>query len=377
MKNIYLAVDLGSTTIDTCLLSVTGEIICQKSFKNRQSLYGSDVINRIMTAVRDSSYVKIMKNIVLTDICVAVTEMLDMHREYAFDNILRVCISGNTTMISILLEYDLESLGKAPFTAKLKESVIVSANELFKEIDSVSFNQGCRVYLTGCASAFIGGDILAGIKYLRTNGMMTDTDVSLLMDLGTNGEMVLNAYGKYYATSCACGPAFESALRKQKVFGANLIDAISLAVKTKKISDEGILCSEYFEKGLDIMDVHLDMDIIRQVLPAKAAVITAVTYLFKHAYIPCEQVDTVYLAGGFGFYLSPSNAISIGMLPLAFENKIKVVGNTSLKGAITLLCDSDYAGCIIDRSIEVLQLANEPDYQDVLINNMNFKSKEI
>lgn len=377
MDRIRLAVDLGTTTIETCLINtVLGNVIADRSFKNRQSLYGSDVINRILTATRDSKYEKLMKNMVAEDIASALTGMLE-DTKLDSECIDRMCISGNTTMISILLEYDLASLGAAPFNHELSGSVKVFSRDIF----GCNFPVACEVILSGCAGAFIGGDVLSGMVHLGSDSHCTfdEEHVSLLLDLGTNGEMVLNNNGVYFATSAACGPAFENCVKRQKAFGSSVIDAIALALKIGRISKTGVLEDAFIDKGLNIMGLHLDMDIIHQVLMAKAAIYTGIVYMTREAGVSYEDIDSVYLAGGFGFYINVDSAVEIGLLPKAFASKIVTVGNTSLKGACDILT-SEAAFCRLeeltkDNKINILQLALRSEYQEELMGNMTFEAR--
>lgn len=378
MNRIRFAVDLGTTTVDTCLIDAdTQRIIAEKSFKNRQSLYGSDVINRILTVTRDNKYLKLMKDMVVSDIAEALNAMLEASG-IAADSIDLMCICGNTAMISILLEYDISDMGAFPFKHRLNSSVKCNSRDLL----SCDFPVCCEVILSGCAGAFIGGDVLAGMIHLglNKNYKFDDAHISLLLDFGTNGEMVLNNRGDYYAVSTACGPAFENCTRKQNVFGSGVIDAIALGLKTGNISADGALKDEFIDRGLDIMGVHLDMDIIRQILMAKAAIYTGIQFLVNEEGIAFEDIDEVYLAGGFGFYLNVKSAADIGLLPAAFIIKTVSVGNTSLKGACDILVsESVYErlnGLTDKNSINILQLAQKDKYQEELIGNMTFKSEK-
>lgn len=382
MNNIGYAVDLGTTTIDACLFDINrAEFIAKESRKNEQSLYGSDVINRILNASRNvelhSKLISIIKNELL-DILSSMLSKLANNKEYknciGIKDIAKFVISGNTTMISILLGYDVESLGHAPFTSRLQKSVIISGDELFGLESGIS----CDVLLTGCASAFIGGDVLAGLTFLDTkyNSPFSNNGNNLLLDLGTNGEMVLNAGGKLFATSAACGPAFEGCTRRQGVYGATTIDSIALLLKTKKLTLEGILKEEYIENGISINGMHLDMDIIRNILLAKAAIYSGISCLLDYAGVSFQDIKNVYLAGGFGFYLDVDNAVYIGLLPEDFKDKIIVCGNTSLSGAVELVKSEDklnYLDVLTNDKIELVQLADLDLYKDLLIENMTFK----
>lgn len=376
MKKVKFAVDLGTTTIDTCLIDGTdGRRIAERSFRNRQALYGSDVINRIMTVLRDKSYLGILKDMACKDLQNALDEMLGQCGTNAAA-VDMICICGNTTMVSILLGYDIEPLGRFPFETELSGNITKTSSDFFS-LEGLS----CPVLLSGCASAFIGGDILAGVVYLNSNqtaGFGVGNDAKLLLDLGTNGEMVLYAKGQYYAASTACGPAFEGCMRKQNVAGSSVIDAISLAVRANRISREGVIKEPYFEKGLDIQGIHIDMDILRQIMLAKAAICAGITCLAQEAKLSLIEIRTVYLAGGFGFYLNTENAVEIGLLPSCFLNSVTVVGNTSLGGAVCMLTANGAAEEVNRLSrgmIQVLSLADLPSYQEQLIDNMNLARK--
>lgn len=372
MKDIKIAIDLGTTTIDMCLLNDLGELLSSKSIKNRQSLYGSDVINRILTATRDDKYIKIMKTMVLDDISESISAMLK-ECNIPVSCVGACCICGNTTMISILMEYSLEKMGVYPFETLLNKSISLKFKDLFEQRLDID----CSVILSGCVSAFIGGDIIAGIIYINDNYKAFDkTDISLLIDLGTNGEMVINNKGRLIATSTACGPAFEGSVKKQGVYGSTLIDAIVLGLKTKKISADGIISDEYIDKGINISGVHINADILREILSAKAAIRTGIDYLIQECNITCEDIDNVFIAGGFGQYLNIDNSVYIGMLPEKLSSKLKVCGNTSLKGASLIVCDRTYVDVMdsyTKENINVIQLADKSNYQESLINNMCFK----
>lgn len=372
MKKVKFAVDLGTTTIDTCLIDgADGRRLAERSFRNRQALYGSDVINRIMTVSRDKSYLVILKDMVCRDLQDVLDEMLCRCGENA-EAVDMICICGNTTMVSILLGYDIEPLGRFPFETELSGNTTKASDDFFS-LEGLS----CPVLLSGCASAFIGGDILAGIVYLnakQTGGFGIGNDTKLLLDLGTNGEMVLYAKGQYYAASTACGPAFEGCMRRQNVAGSSVIDVISLAVRANRISRDGVIREPYFEKGLDIQGIHIDMDILRQIMLAKAAICAGITCLAEAAEISLTEIKSVYLAGGFGFYLNTENAVEIGLLPSCLLNCITVVGNTSLGGAVCMLTAEEAAEEVNRLSggmIQVLSLAVLPSYQQQLVDNMN------
>lgn len=368
------AVDLGSTTIDTAIVEIeTGKRLTERSFKNRQSLYGSDVINRILAASRDKRKLISMKAMVIGDLKEHASEMLkDLSLEK--DDIKKICICGNATMISILLEYDIESMGHAPFDTKLQESVECSSDLLFAD----DFFCGAQLILTGTASAFIGGDVLAGMAYIEKRLIDNTDNINkiknwMLLDLGTNGEMVLCSEGKYFATSASCGPAFEGSLRRQHIYGNGALSAIVLGLKTKNILRNGALKPPFDEKGITISNVILNSDIIREILLAKAAIRTGIDFLLDEAGTSAGGLDAVFLAGGFGFYLDLDAAYYLGLLPENFDGRVIVIGNSSLEGACCICKDTCFLSLIddyiVNNKINVLQLADRKSYQDALMEN--------
>lgn len=370
MNKVGFAVDLGTTTIDYCLLDMnSSSVISQASFQNPQSLYGSDVITRIMTITRDSAYANVLKEQVLIALTSQFMDML-VANQYEAADVSRICICGNTTMISILLGLDVEGIGKAPFTTKLAASVTVMAKQLFGP--DTLFD--CSIYLSGCASAFIGGDVLSGIYYLKhqyKNEAFTNRNC-LFIDLGTNGEIVLYTKdNRYFGAATACGPAFEGCTRRQKVYGATLIDAIVMCMCAGKILPNGSFALDAID-SLTVNGIVLTTEIMHNILLAKAAIAAGIETICEHAGIRLSHLDTIYLAGGFGFHLDISNAIRIGLLPEIFNERIIIVGNSSLGGA-KLLLKEQAAKSFYDFSIETLNFATISSYQDKFVQNMYFR----
>ena len=366
-----IAVDLGTTTIELAVIDGEGTVIATDYFLNPQKLYGKDVINRINAATRDALFAKIMKDMLVKSLKHSIMTILS-DKNIDYDGVDAICICGNTTMISILLEYDLEELGYYPFNHKLKSSVIIDSKELFNK----DFPINCQVIMSGCASAFIGGDVLAGLLAIKNEYNINSDTSFMFLDLGTNGEIVLYYNGKYYTTSCACGPAFESSIRCSNIYGSNLIDAIAMGIKSGKISNSGILSDNLIHSGIDILGIHISPELLRDILLAKSAIRTSIDLLLLEANVNPMNVEALYIAGGFGLHLNIDNAIYIGLIPDAFKNKLKVVGNTSLKGAIEILKDHSNINFINDfrkGDVLLIQMANLKNYQEHLLNNMYFK----
>lgn len=369
MNKYSVAIDLGTTTIELCIICNNEKnVVASDSFKNRQALYGSDVINRIFAIERNYNNYDKLRQVVIEDIKNSVLKLCS-NNKISIEDITKIVFSGNTTMNSILLKKDVSSLGKHPFTNCLSENVVLTEDIIFNTFSCVKE----IVFIKG-ASAFIGGDILSGLLYLSENNMLLNN--SLLLDLGTNGEMILKHDDKFYATSASCGPAFEGAIRKQNAYGSNVIDAISLGINARKISKEGILQEPFLDKGIEIMGIKLTASIIHDIILAKAAIISGIEILLNEAGVSRVDLMHIYIAGNFGLYLNLQSAYNIKMLPKEFEGKIKIIGNSSLEGA-KILCEScDALKYINDFSSEenfiVIQPSLKKHYEDILLKNMTF-----
>lgn len=382
MREVYYVVDLGTTTIDTSIIDkATREELYRGSIKNPQSLYGSDVMNRILTIQRDSSYRKELSNMVKKVLLCELTKWFTINELCKLNS---VCVTGNTTMIAILLEKDVSSMAAYPFVPAIKDSVTLVFDEVFNlkniipdanidfELLSSCIDTNCSVFLTGCISAFLGGDIIAGIKYIEKK---YETDSYLFLDLGTNGEMILCVDGSYYGTSTACGPAFEGCTRSQKVFGNTVLDAICLARKLKKIDEYGIIKDNSSQDNLDMNGVYINAEILRQIMLAKAAIVAGYYCLLECAGVKVEAINHLYIAGGFGFHMNIDNAVFLGMIPSCLKDKITVLGNTSLEGGKEILFDEtlrqDFDGGFVKR-VKVCDLTEEETFKQMLINQCKF-----
>ena len=234
--------------------------------------------------------------------------------------------------------------------------------------------EDCNVFLTGCSSAFLGGDVIAGLMHIEKNRNKDVPQRYLLLDLGTNGEMVLKDGERYLATSTACGPAFEGCARKQHAYGNSLLEAIALGRRLEKIHANGTLAEEFLDSGIVIHGISINSEILQSIMLAKAAVYAGIKCLLRTAGLHAKDVDTVYIAGGFGFYLNARDAIDLGMMPQDFMDKMEVVGNTSLAGAVDLLVHGPLSHDFEEyrEKIQVIDLTQVEGFQDNLIDACSF-----
>ena len=303
-------------------------------------------------------------------------------REHELVKLDAVAITGNTTMISILLGYDISDMGEAPFPTTLHGSVIVPGQELFtKEQMAVVeeeypeiIEEDCNVFLSGCSSAFLGGDVIAGVMHIEKSRNTEVPERYMFLDLGTNGEMVLKDGKRYLATSTACGPAFEGCARKQHAYGNSLLEAIALGRRLEKIHANGTLAEEFLDSGIVIHGIHINSEILQSIMLAKAAVYAGIKCLLKTAGLHARDIDKVYIAGGFGFYLNARDAIDLGMLPQDFMDKLEVVGNASLAGATDLLIHGPLSRDfeVYREKLQVIDLTQTEGFQDSLIDACSF-----
>ena len=356
----YLIVaDIGTTTIAMQLLnSENGEVLNRFVLENPQRKYGADVLSRI-EAAKDATLRYKMCEVVRDAIAQGIRSLSDVGEYDGISGIdahnCKLVIAANTTMVYLLMDYDTEGLGQYPFRA-----------DKLEEIQTVLF--GMNTLILPGVSAFVGGDALAGILALS---MHKRKEITLLLDLGTNGEIVIGNRDRLLATSTAAGPAFEGG---SETFGTDCMALVAKLMKEGVVDETGLLSEPYFENGITIGGTRITQQYIRRLQMAKAAICTGITMTAKKYGLKNYQaIDKVFLAGGMGYYLDPQAAVQIGLLPKELESKIVAVGNAALAGAFR------YGKCPqphVAKRCEVLQLAEEEAFADRYIANMSLKACE-
>lgn len=370
INKIGVAVDLGSTTIAVCCLNMLtrGEIL-SFSFANPQRRYGADVITRIRYCMESNENLVELGNLVKDVLKEKLVEYLGSR----VINICRIVYSGNTTMLHILRGMSVDGLASAPFTPvtiDYAEERLVFDENVKGESDKTAV-----LYPPGF-SAFVGADILTGAEYLQMGQKET---YDLLVDLGTNGEMLLLNKNCGYATSTACGPVFDSAVTGA-VYGSECIKAIANCVKRRLIDSEGLLAAPYFDRGIEIdKGFVIRQNHIRKFQLAKGAIYAGILCMMEKAGINALQIGHVYISGGLGFYMNARDALTTKMLPKEFAGRMIVSGNSSLEGAKKLLlagkCEKENilaAYEAIRNRTETFELANVEQFQDVYMHSLNF-----
>ncbi len=399
-----LAVDLGSTTLAAALLALDGTVIAQVSAANSQRAYGADVLSRIQAS--NEGYQKQLQTCICRDL-EQLFRKLAVKQGGPFQ-VRRIAVAGNTVMLHLLRGYSCKTLGQAPFQPVRLELECLRAKELFTEAPQVSDSM---VYLLPGISAFVGADITAGL-YSSGFRQLPSGQAAFFVDLGTNGELVFGSRDTLFTTSTAAGPAFEGgrlscgvpgipgAISKVSYYcrrvriqtigqkkpcgicGSGALEAVAALLKEGLMDADGLLAPQLFETGMELARredgsrICLTQADIREIQMAKAAIRAGLEVLkkrYEEQYGPAA-VHRVYLAGGFGNYLSADTAIAVGLFPPEWKERIVPAGNTSLKGAALFLTDP----CCGEGMEEIrgraqgVRLESDPDFYDLYVEQMRF-----
>lgn len=352
----FVVADIGTTTIAMELYSAGGEKKAEFVSPNPQRIFGMDVISRIQAAENpmNARQMKVLIKSVLEE----GVQKLKNHG----NPVEKMYIVGNTTMLYLLLGHDTAPLGYAPFQADYLQG------------ESLQIGDVEAITLPGL-SAFVGADVLAGVLACE---MYDREEVSLLIDLGTNGELVLGNRDKILACSTAAGPVFDGLCNKdgKVVWGADVIGLVAMLLEAGLVDATGLLAEPYFDNGIDIGGVHITQDVIRRLQTAKAAIAAGIECLVQEYGIEdLTQVERVYLAGGLGYFLKEDAAIKICLLPAQFGGRVLSVGNSALAGGYTYHYLEKREEVIkkILQHTTVINLAQWKDFGEGFIQNMDFK----
>ena len=383
----FAAFDIGTTTVVCSLLDgASGQRLAVSACPNPQSPYGADVVTRIRAALNGN-----MANLT-SAIRICMTSLLDeCCRDAGTDpkGISRVCVVGNPAMQQLFLGIPPENLVQIPF-----HPVLTQAQSL-----------PCSDYLPNCPngallvvpdiSAYVGADTVAGIF---ATSMADSEAYDLLVDIGTNGEMVLGNRDRMMVCATAAGPALEGAnirfgtsacegaidhlwlengeiqfstiggASPTGICGSGLIDALAVFLEQGKINSRGRIQPGKELEGQRILPItdriYLTQEDVRQVQLAKGAICAGIHLLLEQMGLSFQDIRNCYLAGGFGTYLHAENACRIGLLPPELRDKIRPVGNSAIAGAEMMVKDPElYRNSEkIAQSADVLDLASLPAF---------------
>jgi uncharacterized 2Fe-2S/4Fe-4S cluster protein (DUF4445 family) len=369
-----IAVDLGTTTLVAQLVDLeTGSVKGVRTALNPQAAYGSDVMSRIEHAIKSGGLDQ------LRDLIRA--EIGRMARELAGDLALEtVVIAGNTVMMHLFCGFDVEPLSHAPFEPQRLELQTIAGNPQMRFLP--------------CPGGFVGSDILAGI--VATDIHERD-ELSVLVDLGTNGEVVVGNRERILCASTAAGPAFEGgrigcgmraatgAISEVHVIdgrwecrvigrtpprgicGSGLVDAVAVGLATGAIRPNGRMSKPLHLTG----NIVLTQADIREVQLAKGAIAAGIRVLLTRWGATPDDIGRVYLAGAFGNYINRDSAHRLGMIEFPPE-LVEPAGNTALLGTKLSLFRNEYRFEDLLARIQHVPLGADPEFQDTFVDCMSF-----
>lgn len=364
-EEVFIAVDLGTTTIAMQLVELKhGQILDTYREMNPQRCFGADVLSRMKASCEGSR--EALRSIVMEALERGVSRF--MSQDLGQRVIKGMCVACNTAMGHLLMGYDVSMLGRSPF---------IPVDIGLQEYRHPAWD--FTVWLVPGISAFVGGDIVAGLYALHLlPPFCKDGRADLLIDLGTNGEMAVTDGERMIVTATAAGPAFEGGAGAG-IVGSDMIASVSSLLRQGILDETGLLAEPYFTRGVSAGEppVELHNKDIRDLQMAKAAVRAGIEILWKQMGEP--EIGSVYLAGGFGYYLDVEAAFYIGMLPDWLHGKVRAAGNTSLAGAFMIGRDlylERTNRVLLEKSLshaESINLAGQEDFEKLYVQYMNFK----
>ena len=420
-----MAFDLGTTTVAGYLIDLqTGEEISALSKTNSQISYGDNIVSRIdFTRNKENGLAILQKEIINT-----INELIDETIQSAGisrDDIYEITIVANTCIHHLFLGIIPIYLAPSPYLAAVRRGLDLKA----KEIPALYLSPETNIYMLPTISAFIGSDILAGVLF---NGMKNSKEIiTLLIDLGTNGEVILSKNGELWACSTAAGPAFEGVgiscgIRAAKgaidrveltkdtinwhvigdgnpkgICGSGIIDLVSEMLRMGLIDKSGRLVtkqkcpsgiSEEFKNRLVLKsgenvfllvkeneteegkEVYLSQKDIREIQVAKAAIASGIKILLKEVALKTKDIGKLFLAGSFGNFINRKNAIEAGLLPNLPLKRISLVGNAAGKGAELALCSRKIReiGEEIYKDVKYVELSSHPNFSKEFMEAISF-----
>lgn len=386
-KGLGIAFDLGTTTLVGQLLDLsTGKVLAVETALNPQSKFGTDLISRLESALAGE------RKQLVTLIRQKIGEMVRALLGTNAAPVQKMVMVGNTVMQHLFSDFDIAPLSYFPFESPhlAMQSLTTEELEWSLPVRQIDFYPSI--------GSFVGSDILAGIM---ATGMHLKKEYSILIDLGTNGEIVAGNCERLVCASTAAGPAFEGARISmgmlattgaisslsfaggewngkviggsgpRGICGSGLIDAVALLLEERFLGEFGeILSGEGEVRLLD--PVVITQKDIQEFQLAKSAIATGLEILINHLGVSPEKIASVYIAGAFGSYINLDHVRRTGMLDFPVDI-IHQLGNTALMGAkMFLFADHSVPDAILSGTSHV-NLESDPGFQDLFVKNLSFR----
>ena len=429
-RHLGAAIDIGTTTVALLLVDLAdGRVLSQSAMFNQQMHLGDDVLTRITLCTNDPSMTRQFQAAIAIRTIAPLLEEALRKAGASPDELACLSIAGNSTMQHLMAGVNPAPMGVVPFTPVFTHHRIIPASDIFGDRSRTICREDAAVHLLPGPAAFVGADLCAGIV---ASGLLYDDGPSLLVDVGTNGEIILKHEGKLYGCATAAGPAFEgSGLSSGMRAGDGAISEVEFAADRHTFSvrwiggDRGVhpagICgSAYIDfladarrAGLLTMTGRFDPDArphfadriipwndtdlalrlassqsgqaivisqldVSRLLQAKAAIAAGLLTLLERVGLRPDEIKTLYLAGGFGTHMSRANAIACGLLPGFTQEQIQTVGNTSLAGAYIAMLDSGIVDEMarIRHMMDVVELNLDPNFEMRFIDQLTLPEPE-
>jgi uncharacterized 2Fe-2S/4Fe-4S cluster protein (DUF4445 family) len=423
-RHVGVAVDVGTTTVVASLMDLaTGRQVAVASAANPQASRGDDVVSRIEYCLGGPSQLRQMQELIIGCLNDLVRRLCD-EAGVRLSDIFEAAVVGNTTMTHLLLGLPVDHIGRAPFVPAVRQGLSVAARELGLAIHSRG-----RVYVGPTVAGYVGADTVAAILATRLH---ESDGLRMVIDIGTNGELVLGNRERLLACSTAAGPAFEGArikygmraaagaidrvdivdgrLRVHAIgdapavglCGTGLIEAVSACLEARIVSTMGqmlpaeelpglsddlasrlirtngetALCLASAEQCGTGHPVLLTQRDVREVQLAKGAMFAGASVLMAEMGVTAADLDEVLLAGAFGNFIRPDRARQVGLLPAVPPEKVRFVGNAAGTGAKMLLLNRPLRRTAehVSRSVRHVELSGRADFQTLFAEAMLFEN---
>ncbi len=401
-----LAMDLGTTTVVVELVDLeSGDTLAVASFENPQRFGGSDVMNRISYdggPFQGELHQAIIKglNYEIREIC----KRLGMRRQEIYE----VVVAGNSTMRDLFFGLDVQSIGQKPYKSLIENEVLEGKRDTLTLTAGarslgVQVHPRARIFGLPLIASHVGADTAADLVAID---MEQQDEVIMLVDVGTNTEVVVGHGGRMMTASCPAGPAFEGGLIKygmpgcegaiesigavngrfdyrtigdvepQGICGSGLIDLLAELRRTDQMTPKGVFANRAFE--IDVVPQHritLSREDASNLAQAKAANYCGQFIVLRRFGIAPGDVQRLYLAGGFANYVNVANAIDIGFLAPVDQERIVKVGNAAVQGAKAVLLSRSRRESLerLVKRIEHVELETTPDFFEVFVEGCQFK----
>lgn len=416
-RNYGIALDVGTTTVSGQLVNLnTKEVLGTKATHNKQASFGSDVITRIIYATEEGGLEK-LHHAVVDNINAIIKELVAEHN-INLNDVNGVKCAGNTTMMHLLLRVDPEFIRKEPYVSTANFVPVIRAAEAGIKINP----RGLLACVPG-VSAYVGGDITAGVLAC---GLNRSDKLTLLIDVGTNGEIVLGNKEWMVSSAASAGPAFEGSgvkcgmratsgaiqrvemslfrtkvdtigkAKPRGICGSGYIDCLAELLRKGIINRNGkfapkassrirdgeegkeyvLVPKKYADADNDIVITEADIENLKR---SKGAIYAASSILLKKMNLGFEDIQQFYIAGGFGTYLNIDKAITIGLLPDLDRKKFVFVGNSSLVGTreILLSYEAKKEAEEIAKKMTYVELSVDSAYMDEYVAALFFPHTDI